>query len=96
MTRSGAGLATVVRWLVERSAALDPAPIDDIDPDLDLVDTGLIDSMRLVEFVFVLGAATGTAIDIDELTVDRLRTLRQISKYYFTAPGTPAADAGAT
>ncbi|WP_024804047.1 acyl carrier protein [Nocardia sp. BMG51109] len=86
MVSDSAGLAIVERWLVERSRVLDTAPADAIDPDLDLIDSGLIDSMRLVEFVFLLGEATGAPIDIDEQAIDTLRTLRRISEHYFSAP----------
>lgn len=82
-------LAAVEDWLVERSKGLNMAPLEHIEPDLDLVDSGLIDSLRLIEFTFLLGQASGTEIAVDQVSVDKFRTLRRISENFFDATPAP-------
>lgn len=75
-------LAEIEQWLVERSGSVQDQQLTTIDPDYDLVDSGLIDSLRLVEFAFFLGRLTGRRPDLAELRLGQFRTLRLIGEYF--------------
>ncbi len=57
-----------------------------IDPDLDLIETRLIDSLQFVEFLLLLEELTGSEIDVAEVTADSFRTLRIIEQGFFQTP----------
>jgi acyl carrier protein len=77
-----ARLAEIEEWLLERSKSVADAQLRSIDPDLDLVNSGLVDSLRLAEFAFLLGKLTGQRIDPTELSLDQFRTLKSISEHF--------------
>ncbi len=47
--------------------------------DTDLLDTGLLDSLQLVELLVVLEQEFGTTISFDEIELDNFRTIRNIA-----------------
>ncbi|MHA4775949.1 phosphopantetheine-binding protein [Streptomyces sp. MSC1_001] len=74
------GLQTVKSWILERHPER-----QDIAPDLDLIENRLIDSLSFVEFVFLLEQESGTAIQMETLEVESIRTLVAIERHFFTA-----------
>jgi acyl carrier protein len=74
------GLGEIEQWLLERAKRIEGVRLDAIDPDFDLVDSGLIDSLRLVEFAYLVGRLTGRRLDPRELKLDQFRTLRKIGE----------------
>ena len=65
--------------LVElRRIFTDTFHIDAPAPDVDLVDSGILDSFQLVELLFQLESKFGAHIDIESLDLDDLRTLERI------------------
>ncbi|MFF5787179.1 phosphopantetheine-binding protein [Streptomyces sp. NPDC012693] len=74
------GLQTVKSWILERHPER-----QDIAPDLDLIENRLIDSLSFVEFVFLLEQESGTAIQMETLEVESIRTLAAIERHFFTA-----------
>ncbi|WP_441249370.1 acyl carrier protein [Kitasatospora sp. McL0602] len=73
-------LQQVKAWILKRHPER-----DDIDPDLDLIENRLIDSLSFVEFVFLLEQVSGNPIDMDTLEVDDLRSLSSIEARFFAA-----------
>jgi acyl carrier protein len=57
---------------------------ESIDPDLDLIENRLIDSLSFVEFVFVIESASGVSIDVENIDVGDFRTLAAIEKKFFS------------
>lgn len=58
--------------------------IGEIKADVDLVDSRIIDSLDFVELVFIIESSTGKEIDLQEISVDSLRTLGSIQKTFFS------------
>ncbi|HEY0166643.1 MAG TPA: hypothetical protein VGB75_06330 [Jatrophihabitans sp.] len=54
-----------------------------IDPDLDLIDNRLIDSLSFVNFLYVLEEQSGRQISLDEVSPEDFRTLRRIRERFF-------------
>ncbi|MFI5831713.1 holo-ACP synthase [Streptomyces sp. NPDC051578] len=72
------GLQQLKNWLLARHTEL-----DDIAPDLDLIEHRLIDSLSFVEFVFLLEQHSGKPIQMETLEVDEIRTFAAIEKHFF-------------
>jgi D-alanine--poly(phosphoribitol) ligase subunit 2 len=67
--------------------------IDAPAPDVDLVDSGILDSFQLVELLFQLESKFAVQIDIESFDLDDLRTLERIgSKVVAKAAGGAAAQ----
>lgn len=49
-------------------------------PDLDLIDTGVLDSLQLVELLYRLEREFDTTIAIEDIDLDDLRTLNRIAR----------------
>lgn len=79
-------LAEVEQWLELRSGSMTGSQPASIDADLDLIDSGLIDSLRLVEFAFVLGKVTGRRPNLADVKLGDFRTLRLISENFLGDP----------
>jgi acyl carrier protein len=56
--------------------------LTELDPDLDLIDNRIIDSLMFVEFIYYLESLTGEQLEIESITVDDFRTLRAIRKRF--------------
>ena len=52
--------------------------VDSIDTDL--IETGVIDSLALVELIFQIEQEFGIAIQLDEVSVERFRTVKGIAE----------------
>lgn len=58
----------------------DGAPIGE---DEDLVDTGVLNSMHFVEFLYLLESQLGRETSMDEVTTDDFRTIARIRARFF-------------
>ncbi|MGW7579339.1 acyl carrier protein [Streptomyces sp. NPDC054765] len=56
-----------------------------IDPDYDLIDNRVIDSLGFVNFLYVLEEQTGREITLDQVSPEDFRTLRRIRERFFDA-----------
>lgn len=68
--------------IMERLAALfvESFHIDMPSPDIDLLDTGILDSFQLVELVYQLEQRFGSPIAIEDIDLDDLRTVSRIAQ----------------
>jgi len=63
----------VKTWLLARNPDL-----PDIDMDLDLIETRVLDSLAFIQFIVFLEGLVGREIETAALTADSFRTLRLI------------------
>ncbi|MEU2059749.1 acyl carrier protein [Streptomyces sp. NPDC013455] len=56
-----------------------------IDPDYDLIDNRVLDSLGFVNFLYVLEEQTGREISLDTVSPEDFRTLRRIRERFFDA-----------
>jgi acyl carrier protein len=61
-------------------------------PDADLIASGLLDSLALVELIYGIERSLGRRIDLETLVLDDWRSVRRIAA---TLSRTPPADAPA-
>lgn len=59
------------------------AEIDSIDPDEDIVESGLIDSLEFVNFLFIIEEKRGAEIPASRLKLEKFKTLNSIVANYF-------------
>jgi acyl carrier protein len=53
-----------------------------LDMDTDLVETGLVTSLKIVELTFLLGRVTGEKVALENLKLDQFRTMRSIAENF--------------
>ena len=82
--------------IIERLGALfaESFHIEVPSPDIDLLETGVLDSFQFVELLLQLDRHFGFRIKIDEIELDDLRTLTRIARLVAANGG--AADPAAT
>ncbi|SMC48560.1 phosphopantetheine-binding protein [Kibdelosporangium aridum] len=68
----------VERWILSAHPE-----IETLDPDVDLIEQRLIDSLRFVQFIVLLEKLCGSPIDVATLDIDSVRTLSAIQRTYF-------------
>ena len=56
-----------------------------IDPDYDLIDNRVLDSLGFVNFLYVLEEQTGREIALEDVSPEDFRTLRRIRARFFDA-----------
>ncbi len=54
--------------------------------DADLIESGLLDSLALVELLFALEREFGLSIPLEELDIDTFRSVRTIAGYVESLP----------
>lgn len=59
--------------------------------ETDLIDTGLVDSLTFVEFLAQLEAGFGVQVSLEDLEIDRFRTISCIARFIATKNGTAVA-----
>jgi methoxymalonate biosynthesis acyl carrier protein len=59
--------------------------VDVSDPDVDLIEEGLLDSLMLVELIVHLEDRYGIVVALDDLELDHFRSLRRVSQFISTA-----------
>ncbi len=80
---------------------LDQLSIEVPGPDTDLIETGMIDSMKLVELLVQIEQQFGLRIELEQIEIDDLRSVRGIARMIGNAaPGslanaTPVASGAA-
>lgn len=57
--------------------------------DSDLIESGLIDSLALVELLFAIEREFAVSLPLDELDIESFRSVRRISEVIATADGRP-------
>ena len=66
--------------------------LDVPSPEMDLFETGALDSLAFVEFLLHLEREFGVTVPVEDLELDRFRTIRRIAQFLITRDGqTPAA-----
>ncbi len=60
--------------------------------ETDLIDTGLVDSLTFVEFLAQLEAGFGVRVSLEDLEIDRFRTISRIARFIATKNGTAIAS----
>ena len=80
--------------MVERLRALflEGLHIEVPSADADLFETGMLDSLQLVELLLQLEQQFGFRIKIDDIDLDDLRTLARIARLLAAHVGTPEAS----
>jgi acyl carrier protein len=73
-------LDQVTTWILARHPEL-----TELDPDSDLIDNRLIDSMSFLEFIALIERLTGRPVDVETLDLDDFRTLNRIERAFFPA-----------
>jgi acyl carrier protein len=61
--------------------------IDDIDPDFDIIENRVIDSLSFTEFILFLEEVSGREVQIYTESVDAFRTLRSIQENILNGAG---------
>lgn len=49
--------------------------------DIDLIETGMLDSLALVSFILELETAFGLSVSYDNLEIDNFRTIKSIAAF---------------
>jgi len=63
-----------------RAACAEVLQIPPPAPDVDLFQSGILDSLSLVELLMRVESAFGFAVDVDQFEPDNLRTLRRLAR----------------
>ena len=72
--------AALCAWLFHANA---DAVTLSLEPDTDIIESRILDSLQVVEFILFLEEQTGRAILAEDLNPDTLRTLASIYRCYF-------------
>ncbi|MEO6260181.1 MAG: acyl carrier protein [Thermoanaerobaculia bacterium] len=67
-------------WLVRANANVRPMHLA---PDTDIIESRILESLQVVEFILFLEETSGRAILAEELNFDSLRTLDSIYESFF-------------
>jgi acyl carrier protein len=80
-----------VRFIVDYLKSKNPA-LTDVDPDLDLIENRVLDSLGFVNFLFVLEEQAGAEIALEDVVPDDFRTVRTIARRFFDITDLEATD----
>jgi acyl carrier protein len=58
--------------------------LEEVAPDLDLIDSRAVNSLAFVEFLFLLEELTGEPIDPEDVDLEDFRTLTALEARFFT------------
>ncbi|TFH92404.1 acyl carrier protein [Vibrio ouci] len=72
-------LEKLTDWIIEKNNTVGYIAMDD-----DLIDGGLIDSLAFVEFLFLIEELSGQSLNINEDTINKVRTLQVINDNFFS------------
>lgn len=61
--------------------------LDSIDPELDLIESRILDSLHFVEFMYLLEESTGREILLEDVSAEDFRTLSAIRARFFDDSG---------
>ncbi|WP_248965818.1 acyl carrier protein [Sphaerisporangium perillae] len=73
------GLESIRQWILARNPEL-----PGLDPDHELIDSRLIDSLSFVEFIILVEELSGRTLDVATLDLDDFRSLASIERGFFT------------
>lgn len=76
---SAAARAEVAAWLSRRHP-----DAGEIQPDDDLIDSRLVDSLSFLELIGLVERLSGRPIDVDSLDLDDFRSLRRIEAAFLS------------
>ncbi|GGX90991.1 acyl carrier protein [Streptomyces anandii] len=65
-------------WILERNPDL-----TDLQPETDIIDSRIVDSLQFVELVLFIEDLRGTALESDDVSLDSFRTLKSIEQTFF-------------
>ncbi|MFC1408873.1 acyl carrier protein [Streptacidiphilus sp. N1-12] len=71
----------IAEWIQTKNPGLDREP----DPQEDLIEGRLIDSLDFLEFIYLLEEVSGRTIDLQEVSVDDFRTLERIEQRFLAS-----------
>ncbi|WP_433326868.1 acyl carrier protein [Spirillospora sp. CA-294931] len=74
---AAAGVAFVVGYLLSKNPGL-----TSIDPDLDLIESRVLDSLGFVNFLYALEEHTGREISLDRVSPEDFRTVNRIARRF--------------
>lgn len=74
-------VAAIAQWIQGKRELARP-----VEPDDDLIDSRLIDSLDLAEFLFLIEDLTGRTLDLESIDLDSFRTLRRIQSEILEVP----------
>ncbi|MEU9619624.1 MULTISPECIES: acyl carrier protein [unclassified Streptomyces] len=80
-------LKPVTDWLRARNPEAGEIPAD-----LDLIENRLVDSLGFMEFILMLEDLVGRELPLEELDVDRFRSLRAIHDNFLVPPAPAVAE----
>lgn len=78
MSANDDGTELILAFLRERRPDL-----EEIDPELDLIENRILDSLAFVNFLYLLEEATGREIDLEEVSPADFRTISAIRARFF-------------
>jgi acyl carrier protein len=55
----------------------------EIDPDADLIESRLVDSLGFTEFVILVEKLSGTPVNVDTMDIDDYRSLNRLERRFF-------------
>ena len=55
--------------------------VEVVDPESELFETGLVDSLGFVDLLMILSQEYGVEVDVSDLDTDNFRTVRRIADY---------------
>lgn len=65
-------------WILERNPDL-----TDLQPETDIIDSRIVDSLQFVELVLFIEDLRGTALESNDVSLDSFRTLKSIEQTFF-------------
>lgn len=74
-------LEQIIAWINSRHPQ-----VGRIDPDYDLIENRLIDSLGFVEFIILIEKLSGRTLNVNDMNVESLRSLANIERTFFTGP----------
>jgi len=78
MTPYQPGVAFIVDYLLSKRPDL-----THLDPDFDLIENRVLDSLGFVNFLYVLEEQVGREISLDQVSPEDFRTINRISQRFF-------------
>ncbi|MFF8032096.1 acyl carrier protein [Streptomyces sp. NPDC016626] len=65
-------------WILERNPDL-----TELEPETDIIDSRIVDSLQFVELVLHIEDLRGTALESNDVSLDSFRTLKGIEQNFF-------------
>ncbi|MFJ9948401.1 phosphopantetheine-binding protein [Kitasatospora sp. NPDC091207] len=81
---ASAGIDQVRDWILAKYPER-----ESIEPDENLIESRLVDSLSFVELIYTIESASGIEIDFDSIDMQDLQTLSSIEKAFFTPARLP-------